>query len=81
MGYVFTKHGFKVVVKYKENNGKTRQFTHYFYQTCSPFNKKTNGEIKTVEQILEEELSKIKSWSVDIQNKYPSSKISAPKIL
>lgn len=59
----FTEIGYKAVKKGKCSVcGKRRQVTKEFTQTLSPFNKNSDGTLKTVEQVAAEELNKLEAW-------------------
>ena len=51
----------KAVKRWKEN-GKPRQQTRTFMQTINPFNKNSDGSIKTREDIMREILAERKEW-------------------
>lgn len=59
--YTFDKVEIKGTRRWKEN-GKKRQQTKVFMQTLNPFNKNSDGTVKTREQIMEQLLTARDAW-------------------
>lgn len=56
----------KATKKWTDENGKKRQKTKTFYQTLNPFNKNSDGTVKSREQILIEIEAEKESWLTGI---------------
>lgn len=61
----FEKVGIKATRRWRDKDGKKRQETKEFWQTISPFNKNTDGEPKTREEILVELREERNKWEIE----------------
>ncbi|MDO6489280.1 hypothetical protein Q4503_16415 [Colwellia sp. 6_MG-2023] len=61
MQYNFTEVSIKGVKKWKED-GKNKQKTKKFFQTLNPYNRNSDGDIKTRAEILKEITKERDEW-------------------
>lgn len=62
MRFTFPEISVKATRRWVDENGKKRQETRKFFQTVSPFNRASDGQIKTKEQINQEVFAQRDAW-------------------
>lgn len=64
----FNEISVKVVKRWTDENGKKRQKTKKFYQTINPYNRNTEGSVKTREEIWAEIMKESEDWQKSDEN-------------